>query len=170
MSGRERKVLGVVSGRCGQNAADAIGCSVGTIDSRTARWSGGVGGDRLARLPVDGFPACRLVLAARMTSRLRGLLMSPASDAVLMLAPCRDIHTFGMRYAIDVAFVDETGTVLRSCRDVMPKRRLHDARASAVLERFAVPREVWFEEGDRLEIAAFRQRAMPVEGARKGTR
>lgn len=108
------------------------------------------------RLPIDGFPACRLVLAARLTSRLRGLLMSPASDAILLLAPCRDIHTFGMGYAIDVAFIDEAGRVLESRRDVMPNRRLRNARASAVLERYAIPREVWFEAGDSLRIGAYR--------------
>lgn len=110
-----------------------------------------------AMLPWDGFPACRLVLATRLTSRLRGLLMSPASDAILLLAPCRDIHTFGMGYAIDVAFIDESGMVVQSRRDVMPNRRLRNGRAAAVLERFAIPREVWFEEGDRLEIGAFRE-------------
>lgn len=116
----------------------------------------GNGGGSAVLLPYDGFPAVRLVLAARMTARLRGLLMSPASDAVLMLAPCRDIHTFGMGYAIDVAFVDEAGAVLQSQRDVLPNRRLRNCRASAVLERFAMPQEVWFEEGDRLAIGAFR--------------
>lgn len=107
-------------------------------------------------LPYDGFPAVRLVLAARLTTRLRGLLMSPASDVVLLLAPCHDIHTFGMGYAIDVAFIDEAGAVLQSRRDVLPNRRLRNRHASAVLERFAMPREVWFEEGDKLAIGTFR--------------
>jgi uncharacterized membrane protein (UPF0127 family) len=123
--------------------------------------------DEESHFPVDGFPACRLVLAARMTSRLRGLLMSPASDAILLLAPCRDIHTFGMGYAIDVAFVDETGRVLESRRDVMPNRRLRNARASAVLERYAIPHEVWFEAGDRLQIESYRHVQNSPESSRK---
>lgn len=115
-----------------------------------------------AKLPVDGFPASRLVLATRLTSRLRGLLMSPESDSVLMLAPCRDIHTFGMGYAIDVAFVDEHGRIIQSCRDVLPNRRVRNAQAVAVLERFAVPREVWFEEGECLELGGFRAADAPA--------
>lgn len=119
-------------------------------------------GSRAIGAFVSGVPASRLVLATRLTSRLRGLLLSSESDAVLMLAPCRDIHTFGMGYAIDVAFVDEGGCVIQSCRDVLPNRRIRNAHAVAVLERFAVPREVWFEEGERLELGGFRAAESPV--------
>lgn len=112
--------------------------------------------------PICGVPASKLVLATRLTRRLRGLLMSPESDAVLMLAPCRDIHTFGMKYAIDVAFVDECGCVIQSCRDVLPNRRIRNAHASAVLERFAVPRQVWFEEGEHLELGGLRTTGAPA--------
>ena len=100
------------------------------------------------------------MLACRLTARLRGLLMAPESDAIVLLAPCRDIHTFGMGYAIDVAFIDATGQVVEACRDVLPKRRLRNRRACAVLERRALPREVWFEEGEQLELGGFRQAAM----------
>lgn len=112
--------------------------------------------------PQSGFPASRLVLATRLTSRLRGLLMSPENNDVLMLAPCRDIHTFGMGYAIDVAFVDERGCIIQSCRDVLPNRRMRNAQAVAVLERFAVPREAWFEEGECLELGGFRVAEAPA--------
>jgi uncharacterized protein len=47
--------------------------------------------------------------------RARGLLFRPrlgASDA-LLIEPCSSVHMFGMTYAIDVAFVDRTGLVLK---------------------------------------------------------
>lgn len=102
------------------------------------------------------FAAQRLTLATRRSDRLQGLLLTPASEALLLLAPCRDIHTFGMSYAIDVAFVNGSGVVIESYRDVLPKRRLREPHAVAVLERCAVPYAGWFERGDRLGLSALR--------------
>ena len=45
----------------------------------------------------------------------RGLLGRDAIDGVLVLRPCRHVHTFRMRFAIDVAFCDVNGLVLRTC-------------------------------------------------------
>ena len=33
-------------------------------------------------------------------------------EGALVLRPCRHVHTFGMRFPIDVAFCDRTGRVL----------------------------------------------------------
>ena len=116
-------------------------------------------------LPSDTFPAARVLLATRLSSRLRGLLFSPASDGLMVLLPCRDIHTFGMTYAIDVAFLDAQGMVVRAVRDVLPNRRLKCRNAVAVLERRAIPHEVWLEEGDRIALGQYR-RTVLSEGAR----
>jgi uncharacterized membrane protein (UPF0127 family) len=57
-------------------------------------------------------------------SRLGGLLVRPAlrADEALYLAPCASIHTFFMRYAIDVAFVDREGRVLKLVPRIKPFR------------------------------------------------
>ena len=115
---------------------------------------------RERRLPADSFPGGRVVLATKLSSRMRGLLFSPASNDVLVMLPCHDIHTFGMRYAIDIAFVDEDGTVVRAVRDVVPNKRFREPRAVAVLERCAIPREGWFEEGDRIALGQYRHAAI----------
>lgn len=122
---------------------------------------------RLHRWADDSLSGCHLILATRMSTRLRGLLFSAPSNAVILLAPCHDIHTFGMRYAIDTAFVDDTGLVLRAERDVLPNRRLRAKKAVAVLERYAIPREAWFEEGGRLAIGAF-QRSEVIAAVSEG--
>jgi len=44
--------------------------------------------------------------------RRRGLLGRPGIDGAFVLRPCRQVHTVGMRFAIDVAFCDRDGTVL----------------------------------------------------------
>ena len=90
-------------------------------------------------------------MATSMAQRLRGLFGRGGFEGVLVLCPCNDIHTFGMRKAIDVAFVAEDGTVLESYKEVRPCRRLRCPSARATLERFS--REgSWFEEGERVDV------------------
>lgn len=93
----------------------------------------------------------RLYIAASPAQRLRGLLFTQPGDDVLLLAPCRGVHTFGMGYALDIAFLDKRGRVVESYRDVMPKRRLRCSRARAVLERYAQPRRAWYIPGDYMD-------------------
>jgi uncharacterized protein len=53
--------------------------------------------------------------------RRRGLIGRDHVDGVLVIRPCRQVHTFGMRFPIDVAFCDRSGTVLHlSC--LAPRR------------------------------------------------
>ena len=117
------------------------------------------------RLPADAFPAGRVLLATRLSSRLRGLLFAPESDDLMVLLPCSDIHTFGMNYAIDVAFLDAKGAVMQTLRDVMPNKRIRCPGAVAVVERRAIPRELWFEEGERLSLGRYRHMVLPDETA-----
>lgn len=71
-----------------------------------------------------GWPELRLALARTMSSRLRGLLGQPslASDEGLCLMPCAAVHTFGMRYAIDVVFLDDGGHVEKCVMHLAPSR------------------------------------------------
>ncbi|PJM89118.1 hypothetical protein CV044_11450 [Achromobacter ruhlandii] len=68
--------------------------------------------------------------------RLRGLLgrPPPGPRSGILLAPCRAVHTFGMRYAIDVAFVSRDGCVLKVCRALPPRRIASCLGAVAVVE------------------------------------
>src|SRR5215475_11848610 len=57
-------------------------------------------------------------------TRLRGLLGTrtlPAGDG-LWIRPCRQVHMFGMRYPIDVVFVDEAQRVVGLTSDLQPGR------------------------------------------------
>jgi uncharacterized membrane protein (UPF0127 family) len=68
--------------------------------------------------------ARRVERADNPWSRTRGLLGRPGLEPGhgLWLAPCRQVHTFFMRFAIDVVFLDRIGTVLRLCRRMAPWR------------------------------------------------
>ena len=91
-------------------------------------------------------------LAVGFGSRVRGLLGTKRSKGVVMLAPCNDVHTFGMAELIDIAFLDERGQVLESYRAVGPRRRIRCRKAVAVLERFSVNDPPWFSAGEHVEM------------------
>jgi uncharacterized membrane protein (UPF0127 family) len=55
----------------------------------------------------------RLEVAASYRTRRRGLLGRDGTAGALLLTPCRAVHTLGMRFAIDVAYLDRSLTVLR---------------------------------------------------------
>jgi len=79
----------------------------------------------------------RVGMADRWWSRLRGLLGRPAPvpGEGLLLVPCRSVHMVGMRYALDVAFVDHDGTVVATYHALPPGSRTSwHRRARAALE------------------------------------
>jgi len=47
--------------------------------------------------------------------RRRGLVGRDHLDGVFVLRPCRQVHTFGMQFPIDVAFCDRYGFVRHIC-------------------------------------------------------
>lgn len=93
---------------------------------------------RLRRLPrVRSIAARDARLAATPRARLLGLAFLDAeriAGAALLLPRTRSIHTFGMRCALDLVWLDANGRVVRVDRRV-PPRRLRGCRAArAVLE------------------------------------
>ena len=56
-----------------------------------------------ATLVVDGRRVAPVEVAAGRSARARGLLGRDGIDGALLLAPASSVHTFGMRFAIDVA-------------------------------------------------------------------
>ncbi len=82
----------------------------------------------------------RLQLADTFWRRFRGLQFRPplATDEGLLLKPCRSIHTHWIRFAIDVAMLDEHGTVLAIQSNVTPWRIATSVKGTgAVLETAA---------------------------------
>lgn len=92
---------------------------------------------RLARLPTRSLPDGRLAfVAASVRARLLGLawLPPPGDAAVLELPGCRSVHTFGMRFALDLTWLDRDGRPLRVDLAVPPSRVRWCRRAASVLE------------------------------------
>jgi uncharacterized membrane protein (UPF0127 family) len=66
-----------------------------------------------------------IVVASSFFARLRGLMATNAAELsfdALLLPDCKSVHTFGMRYALDLAFLDRRNRVLRIRRRVAPNR------------------------------------------------
>jgi hypothetical protein len=80
--------------------------------------------------------ASEVELASTRRSRRKGLLGRDKldADAALLLAPCCSIHTAFMRFAIDVAFVDRQGRVIRFVREMKPWSAAMSLRAHAAIE------------------------------------
>ena len=97
---------------------------------------------------VDGEVVCEHCLVADSPwSRMRGLLgrRGLESGEGLLLRPTGSVHTFFMRFAIDVVFLSRDGEVLKVARALPAWRTAGARRAKAVLELAA-------DEAERREI------------------
>jgi uncharacterized protein len=77
-----------------------------------------------------------IVPAGGFIGRARGLLFRQplAADQALLLCPCCAVHTFFMRDAIDVVFLDRQGRVIKLAEALRPWRFAYAQGAFAVLE------------------------------------
>ena len=94
-------------------------------------------------------------LAEARHDRMRGLLGRDGIDGALLLRPAKSVHSFGMRFSIDVAFCDRDMVVLRTIA-LRPNRLSRPAlRARCVIEAESGAFERWkLRPGDRLEVRA----------------
>ncbi len=91
---------------------------------------------RLRDLPLTIVLGHEVRVAAGLRARLLGLsrLDRERAGAGLLLPRCASVHTFGMRFALDLVFLDADGGVCSLRRKVPPRRFAWDRQASAVLE------------------------------------
>jgi uncharacterized membrane protein (UPF0127 family) len=94
---------------------------------------------RLAAVDTEDRGATVVHLARSWRERSRGLArMTPLPPGhALHLPRCRSIHTFGMRFALDLVWLDEGGAVVRVDHDVAPRRMRTCVPARSVLETAA---------------------------------
>jgi uncharacterized membrane protein (UPF0127 family) len=96
--------------------------------------------ERLAGLRVIALPGgLRVHVAGSWAERRDGLAglpaLSPASG--LWIAPCRSIHTIGMRFVLDLVWLDAGLRVVAVDAGVGPRRQRTSRRARSVLETAA---------------------------------
>jgi uncharacterized membrane protein (UPF0127 family) len=96
-----------------------------------------------------------LELAADSASRNKGLLgrTGLADQAAMIIAPCNAIHTFFMRFTIDVVFVNRQGEVLKLVPNLRPWRVGISLGAFAAIELSAGSiGRAEIQKGDRLAV------------------
>jgi len=66
----------------------------------------------------------RIRMTDDLFGRMRGFLFrrEPVEGEGLLLSPCKAVHMIGMRFALDVVFIDEKGTVVAVHPDLRPWR------------------------------------------------
>ncbi|MFE5792898.1 DUF192 domain-containing protein [Streptomyces sp. NPDC056503] len=98
--------------------------------------------DGAGTLGVPVGPAVPVEVAASYRARQRGLLGRDGITGAMLLTPANSVHTFGMRFPIDVAYLDRRLRVLavvtmRPGRLGMPRpraRHVLEAEAGAMAE------------------------------------
>lgn len=91
---------------------------------------------RLARVEIAGLEGIDVRRAGDPLARLVGLagLRGLPTATGLLLPKTRSIHTFGMRFALDLVWLDAAGRVVRVDRAVRPWRVRGCRGACAVVE------------------------------------
>lgn len=98
--------------------------------------------------------------AASAWERTRGLLGRPQlrSGEGMLIRRCGMVHTLGMAYALDLAFLDKAGRVRKLVRGLVPARMAGSLSACATLEMAPGTLDaIGLQQGDRIdwrEVAA----------------
>ena len=86
---------------------------------------------------TEGVVVCRQCeFANTIVSRMRGLLgrRGLAAGEGLLIAPAPSVHTFFMRFPIDVVFLDKAQTIVKITHSLVPWRTAFARKAFATLE------------------------------------
>ena len=107
----------------------------------------------MAWLVRDGEVLATLEVAGSTRARGRGLLGRDGIEGAILLQPAKSVHTFGMRFAIDVAFVDGEMHVVKIVTMKPWRLGLPVRKARGVIEAEAGAFGSWaLTVGDQLEI------------------
>jgi uncharacterized protein len=91
---------------------------------------------RLRWLPAVDMLGREVRVAEGFHARLLGLAFLDRDEAGsgLLIPRCASVHTFGMRFPLDLFFLDEAGTPLAVHRGVRARRFVSARNATTVLE------------------------------------
>lgn len=75
-------------------------------------------------------------MALKAFERVRGLLFRPplGVDEAILIRPCNSVHMFGMRYAIDVVFLNASNEVVKLVPNLKPWQMAACLKSKSVLE------------------------------------
>lgn len=92
--------------------------------------------NRFRHLPRELVRGLEIPVAEGLRARTLGLshLDRECAGPGLLIPRCASVHTFGMRFLLDLHFLDPDGAILSTRRAVPPRRFATERGAAAVLE------------------------------------
>jgi uncharacterized protein len=74
--------------------------------------------------------------ATNFIQRASGLIFRKEllSDEVFHIQPCNSVHSFGMKYSIDIVYLDKAGVILKIIENMKQRRINWCFKAHSVLE------------------------------------
>jgi uncharacterized protein len=142
-------------------ATTAVNATTPTALGRIHSTPGRLGRERLAAwhtalvpwLVSDARVLASAEVADRRRDRRAGLLHRDSMEGALVLRPCRWVHTLGMRFPIDVAYLDADGVVVKTIHMSRHRIGIPVWRASLVIEAEAGAFARWgLRVGDVVEV------------------
>lgn len=107
----------------------------------------------MAWLVSQGRVLASAEVALDRRARRRGLLGRDDVEGALVLRPCRWVHTLGMRFPIDVAYLDAEGVVVKTIHMRRHRVGVPVFRGSTVIEAHEGAFARWgLRVGDVVEI------------------
>lgn len=107
----------------------------------------------MAWLVSDGRVLASADIATDRAGRRRGLLGRDGAQGALVIQPCRWVHTIGMRFPLDVAFLDGDGVVVKTVRMSRHRVGVPVPKARLVVEAQAGAFARWgLQVGDTVEV------------------
>jgi hypothetical protein len=104
-------------------------------------------------LVSDGHVLASAERADDRRARARGLLGRESIDGALVLTKCRSVHTIGMKFDLDVAYLDADGAVLKIVHMRRNRIGMPVWKATMVVEAMAGAFERWgLHVGDQVEL------------------
>jgi uncharacterized protein len=105
------------------------------------------------RLLVNGRDVAPVMMATTARTRSRGLLGRTGLTGAMWLSPARQVHTFRMRFTIDVAHIDKSSTVIHVAAMRPGKIGAWVWRGRGVIEAEQGAFDQWqLRVGDRVEL------------------
>ena len=88
----------------------------------------------------------------RFFSRLKGLLgTEPDPDEACWLIPCNMVHTFGLRYPIDILFLNKKNEIISVIQNLKPNRLSPFVPTAHSVVEFASGTQQELRPGERLD-------------------
>ncbi len=103
----------------------------------------------------DGDVLASVEIARGWRARAQGLLGRTGIEGAIVLPGARSVHSFGMRFELDVAFCDRDDVVIRTLRLHPHRVTLPVLRSRWVVEAEAGSFGTWeLKIGDRIDVRA----------------